>query len=241
MSTHYIPTENELAMAEMEHLLRRSENDLTTQEGIVASLVHDIYNFDYYYHFSDDLKVWRNGEEKKESIRERLDEVEDAQLREALSSHFTVERREEILTLVPWGEYHRKATKYVYLRWDGYDDQKARQLVELRDEIEGIAEDVRDAGTDFCVLYANDIMAATKILREEVRWHHGELLGSAAVPDALYERLTRFVTRYRNNEICYADFKSLYVTNVDCSFLMGDDGWTIEIIKLRNFYFMVIE
>ncbi|UVD32103.1 hypothetical protein [Vibrio phage phiKT1028] len=48
------------------------ENNILLQEPELLSLYRTVLNFDYYYDYSDDIRVWRSGSEVKKSILEQL-------------------------------------------------------------------------------------------------------------------------------------------------------------------------
>lgn len=231
----YTPTSDELAMVELQHLLRPNLNDLTTQEGLLASLVHDINGFDYYYHYSDDGNVWRAGEKRKKHIEEGLEKIEDVTLRQNLSACFNKDSYGQVLNLVSWGKYVYKGTKYVYLRWDGKSHEDACKLVSLQDRIESIVNKVIASGIQGRVIYSDNIPMAHKKLREGITWLNTEIpLMSAAVSSELYEEMQELVCLYKSREISYSDIRTLYPHYVEV--MLTEFA---EIVRVRNFYFMV--
>lgn len=236
MAKSYFPDEAELEMISLKHLLVRDLNDVRTQEGLVASLVHDIYNYDYFYEFISEPATWKMCEEEASDIRARLAKVEDETMRAQLEKCFDRDYYLKVIQLVDWGKYIGKATRYVELCNEGLTPERVDELFGLDKIITQLVIRVIESGVTHRVLYANNIWKAAEKLRDGIAWFDNEtLLSSAAVPEDLYTGLTTFAEMYREREITFFDLKTLYGDNTEV--MITDYA---EIVRVRNFYFMMM-
>lgn len=74
-------------------------------------LLLNLYRFDWYYSYSDDLSVWRAGEAGYKSLLERVEALPDSKFKEDLQKAFKGdESRDWLWSQYPWLKYYSYRT-----------------------------------------------------------------------------------------------------------------------------------
>lgn len=161
----YVPSSEEIAIVKLKHLFDINSIDKTTQEGLCAYLANQIYYFDYYYDYTDDITVWRKWNDLKKEIEEGISKVEDVYLRTELRKHFNRYDAGSVYNLFSWGKSGARITQYIKLRWSGETHERACDIVGL----EKLVWELSDAAFNYKVygrvLFSNDIVTANRVLK----------------------------------------------------------------------------
>lgn len=234
MFIEYSPTKEELEMVELKAFLSRNNDEPTTQDELIAKLVHAIRHFDFYYHYSDDVNVWRSGEKEKDWIDHNLKQVEDPTIQYHLSSHFNKDKYQEVGSIFPWGKYLGKSSTYVRYCWNGKTDLEARTLVGLKEWFDRLSIMAIECHAQGRVVYSDDIHIANKLLREGITWYDDRYaLSPVTVSNKFWNELCEFSKMYLNRVISFSELKECMPFSVEV--ILTEKA---EILRLGNFYVM---
>lgn len=201
--TPYVPTEDDLEVANNWLYHCRDDELPDNDEASLIRLIKGIRGFDYYYNYSDDGNVYRVWSKVEAAIKAKLVKLEetDPELAKTLKDHFNPERADDLYLLYPWllQPYSRYG---ILINRDSYSPEEACELIAITDWIKQLTTSVRvnqNYNTEV-VSWSSDYPTANRLLRDRfnsipvVDIFNNEVLSPVTVSDALLTDLGKLAT-----------------------------------------------
>lgn len=229
----YEPTATELEMLKYKAFLICSD-DYNDQNNILGCAIRAILDFDYYYHYSDSLDVWKQGEKDLDYVIKIISLIDDKEIQAYLKSCFNKENHNKVLERYEWAAYTNVQSKYVSYRFAGMGDEEARHKVGLYNWINDIINMVHEYQCCYRALYADNIYLANKVLKDGLYWFDDtDPIRPLTVPARLWIELAALGSLYKNNTVKFTELKELFPYNVRVML----DG-RVEVLKINTFYML---
>lgn len=229
----YEPTDTELEMLKYKAFLICSD-DYEDQDNVLGCAVRAVLDFDYYYHFSDSLDVWKQGEEELDRVIKLISLIKDKELQTYLTACFNKENHNKVFDKFQWASYINIQSKYVSYRFSGMSDEEACYKVGLYNWINDIINMVHEHQCCYRALYSDNVFLANKVLKEGLYWFDDtDPIKPLTVPVKLWNELSALGNLYKSNSVKFVELKELFPYNVS---VMLDSR--MEVLKINTFYML---
>lgn len=181
--TTYVPLERDyLKLAYYNRMIPQPG----TPEAELERLILKIYHFDYYYDYSTDNSVWRNGTDNERAVKDSIHAIDDKELREFLLSSFNANGREQLMGRYSWLFGYQVNSPFADLVQAGCTPSEAGNLISIVKFIKGQVSELQSRNISHCSVYAKNPAGVKKLIREARETGSLPMADPVTIPVHLY-------------------------------------------------------